>query len=190
MYETVSLNWYSDLYIHIQISTDARLRIHNIVSKAGLCYGSELRILNVNEQKQLEAAQMRFIKPLLGLTRRDKQRNVDVRDKVHQDNIADEIRNYQQNWLHRVNRVGSNRLTKQALPYQPHAKDDIYRPRRWIEQDYLKAIELNVTGSRDLNLPHSCCCCCCCCWWWWCDNHIRGLEFSVVTSCDALLVFL
>jgi len=36
---------------------------------------------------------MRFLKSLLDLTRRDKQRNVDVRGKLIQDNIADEIRN-------------------------------------------------------------------------------------------------
>jgi len=49
---------------------------------------------------------MRFLEQLLGLTRRDKQRNVDVKSKLNQDNIADEIRNYQQFWLQRVNRVG------------------------------------------------------------------------------------
>jgi hypothetical protein len=37
---------------------------------------------------------MRFLKPRLGLTRRDKQINVDVRRKLNEDNIADEIRNY------------------------------------------------------------------------------------------------
>jgi hypothetical protein len=37
------------------MSTDARLRIHNIISKAEAGYGSELRVLNIKEQKQLEA---------------------------------------------------------------------------------------------------------------------------------------
>jgi hypothetical protein len=54
MYEIVSLNWYSALYIRIQMSTDARLRIHNIISKAEPRYGSELRALNIKEHKQLE----------------------------------------------------------------------------------------------------------------------------------------
>jgi hypothetical protein len=59
---------------------------------------------------------MCFLKPLLSLTRWDKQRNVDVRSIVNQDNIANEIRNYQQNWLQHVNRVGKNRLPKITLP--------------------------------------------------------------------------
>jgi hypothetical protein len=45
---------------------------------------------------------------ILGLTRRDKQRNVDIRNKLNQENIVDEIRNYQQNWLHHVNIMENN----------------------------------------------------------------------------------
>jgi hypothetical protein len=68
---------------------------------------------------------MRFLKPLLSLTRWGKQRNVDVRSILNQDNIADEIRNYKQNWLQPVNRMGKNRLPKITLLYQPHGKGDI-----------------------------------------------------------------
>jgi len=99
---------------------------------------------------------MRFLKPLLGLARRDKERNVDVMSKLNQENVAYEIRNYQQYWLEHVNRVGRNRLPKIALLYQLHGKGSICRPRRkWREQDYLKAIELSITARRALNLPRS-----------------------------------
>jgi len=88
---------------------------------------------------------MRFLKPLLSLKRWDKQRNVDVRSILNQDNIADEIRNYQQNWLQHVKRMGKNCLPKITLLYQPHGKGDICLLRRkWREQDYLKAIELTL----------------------------------------------
>jgi hypothetical protein len=46
---------------------------------------------------------MRFLRPRLGFTRRDKQRNADIGNKLNQDNIVDEIRNYQQNWLQYLN---------------------------------------------------------------------------------------
>jgi hypothetical protein len=57
-----------------KMSRDTKLRIHNTISKDTLRYGSKLRIMNIKTQKQLEAAQMCFLKPLLGLTRRHKQR--------------------------------------------------------------------------------------------------------------------
>jgi len=83
------------------------------------------------------------MRPPLGLTRWDKQRNVDITSKLNQDNIVDDITNYQQNWLKHVNRIENNRLPRLALQYQPHGKRVIDRPRRRRrEQDRLKADEL------------------------------------------------
>jgi hypothetical protein len=73
---------------------------------------------------------MRLRKPFLGLTRRDKQRNVDIKNKLNQKSIVDEIRSYQQNWFQHVNRMEINRLSKVGLQYQPHGKRDIGRPRK------------------------------------------------------------
>jgi hypothetical protein len=42
---------------------------YNITPKASLCYGSENWITNKTDALKLEAAQMRFLRPLLGLTR-------------------------------------------------------------------------------------------------------------------------
>jgi hypothetical protein len=96
------------------------------------------------EWKQLEA-QMRFLRTLPGNTRRNKQRNVDIKKKLNQENRGDEIRNYQQNWLQRINRMENNRLRKLALRYEPQGKRDIDQPRRrWKEQDCLKANELRT----------------------------------------------
>lgn len=93
------------------------------------------------EWKQLEA-QMRFLRTLPGITRRNKQRNVDIKKKLNQENRGDEIRNYQQNWLQRINRMENSRLRKR---YEPQGKRDIDQPRRrWKEQNCLKANELRT----------------------------------------------
>jgi hypothetical protein len=47
---------------------DTKLRLHNITCKASLCYGSESWTINKRDAQKLEAAQMRFLRPLLGLT--------------------------------------------------------------------------------------------------------------------------
>jgi hypothetical protein len=96
---------------------------------------------------------MRFLRPLPGVTRRDKQRNVDVRNRLNQDIVTDEIKKYQQHWLPQVNRMESNCLRNLALQYQLHGKKDIgRRRRRWREQDYRKANELHRTRRTALNL--------------------------------------
>jgi hypothetical protein len=47
--------------------------------------------MNRKEQKQLQAEQMRFPRPLLDLTTLDKPRNFDIRNKLKQGNTVDEI---------------------------------------------------------------------------------------------------
>jgi hypothetical protein len=49
--------------------TDTKLQLHNITSKASLCHGSENWIINTRDAQNLEAAQMRFLRPPLGLTK-------------------------------------------------------------------------------------------------------------------------
>jgi len=83
--------------------------------------------MNVKDQKQREAGKMRVLRPLLDLARRHKQRNADIRIKLNQDNIIDEIRNYQQNWPRHTKRMENKYLSEIALQYQPHGKKR-YRP--------------------------------------------------------------
>jgi hypothetical protein len=82
------------------------------------------------KQEQPEAAQIRLQRTFIGFTRWGNQRNVDIRNKLSQDNIVDEIRNFLQNWIQYVNRMENDRLPTLAIQYKPHGKRDIFRPRR------------------------------------------------------------
>ena len=58
------------------------LRIHNITAKAALTFGSEVWVLKKREERRLEAAQMNFLRHLLGITKLDKEKNQCVRENV------------------------------------------------------------------------------------------------------------
>jgi hypothetical protein len=81
-----------------RMTIDTKLRIHNITSKAALCYGSEAWIINKRDAQKLEAAQMR-LRPLLDLTRLGRQRNSDIGNRLKVDNILEDIISYQKNWI-------------------------------------------------------------------------------------------
>jgi len=99
---------------------------------------------------------MRVLRSLLGLARRHKQGNVDIRIKLNQDNILHEIRFYQQNWPRHVNKMENKHLSEVALQYQSHGKRDIGCPRmKWSEQDNLKANVLRRTGPTAIKLQSS-----------------------------------
>ena len=52
-----------------------KLRIHNITAKAALKYGSEAWGLKKREKQRLEAAQMKFLRRLFGITKLGKEKN-------------------------------------------------------------------------------------------------------------------
>jgi hypothetical protein len=77
-----------------QITTETKLRIHNITSKAAL-----FCIINKRDAQKLEAAQMRFLRPLVGLTRLYPQRNPDIRNRLNVINLTEDIKLYQKSLL-------------------------------------------------------------------------------------------
>ena len=52
-----------------------------------------------------------------------------------QQNKVNEIKQYKEKWLQRVQRMDENRIPKQALQYKPKGQRNIGRPRkRWRDQ--------------------------------------------------------
>ena len=58
-----------------QMSKETKLIIHNITAKAALKLGSEVWVLKKREEQRLEAAQRKFLRHLLGITKLDKEKN-------------------------------------------------------------------------------------------------------------------
>jgi len=64
-----------------QMNKETKLRIHNFTAKAGLKFGSETWELKKREEKRLKAAQMKFLRHLLGITKLDKEKSQCIREK-------------------------------------------------------------------------------------------------------------
>jgi hypothetical protein len=75
---------------------------------------------------------MRFLRPLIGVTRRDRISNEEIRNRLKTTNIVNDIQSYQLNWKQHVDRMGENRFPKRLLNYKPTGTRDIGRPiSRW-----------------------------------------------------------
>jgi hypothetical protein len=57
------------------MTKETKLRIHNITAKAALKFGSEAWALKERDEQRLEAAQMKFLRHLLGITKTGKEIN-------------------------------------------------------------------------------------------------------------------
>ena len=92
------------------MNKETKLRFHNITAKAASKFGSEVWVLKRREEQRLEAAQMKFLRHLLGITELDKEKNQCIRQKTGEQNIVQEIKQYQEKWLQHVQRMDTNRL--------------------------------------------------------------------------------
>jgi len=98
-------------------------------------FGSEAWVLTKREEQRLEAAQMKFLRHLLGITKLDKENNQCISEKTGAQNIVKEIKQYQKKWLQHVQRMDRNRLPRQALKYRPEGRRNIGRPKKiWRDQ--------------------------------------------------------
>ena len=64
-----------------KIKKETKLRSHNITAKTALKFGIEAWVLKKREEQRLEAAQMKFLRHLLGITKLDKEKNQCTRQK-------------------------------------------------------------------------------------------------------------
>ena len=102
-------------HIGKQINKETKLRFHNITAKAALKFGVETRVLKKRDDEGLEAAQMKFLKHLLGVTKLDKEKNQCIRQKNRIKEYSKVIKHYQNKCLQLVQRMDTNRLPNQAL---------------------------------------------------------------------------
>jgi hypothetical protein len=112
------------------MTKETKLRIHNITAKAALKFGNEAWVLKKLDEQRPEAAQMKFLRHLLGITKLDRERNQSVKETLGVQNIVLEIKQNQREWLQHVERMGTDRVHKQALKYRPKGKRSIGRPRK------------------------------------------------------------
>ena len=100
---------------------------------------SEAWVLKKRQEQRLEAAKIKFLRHLLGITKLDKEKNQCIRQKTGAQDVVKEIKQYQEKWLQHVQRIDTNRLPKQALQYKPKGRKDIGQPRRsWRDQLHLE----------------------------------------------------
>jgi len=113
-----------------QMNKETKLRIRNITAKATLKFGNEAWVLKKREEQHLEAAQMKFLRHLLGITKLDQEKDQCIGEKMGAQNIVKEIKQYQEKWLQRVQRMDTNGIPKQALQYQPKGQRNVGQPKK------------------------------------------------------------
>ena len=96
-----------------QLST--QIKFYKVMAVPVLMYGSENWSLNPSDTRKIEAAEMRFLRPMAGYTLLDIKRSSDIRDQLGIFNINDRLSQYKINWREHIQRMDDKRLPKKKI---------------------------------------------------------------------------
>ena len=90
---------------------------------------------SVDEQRRIEAAEMKLLRRLAGYSLYDHTTNDYIRRELQITGIIDKIDEYRQNRFQHLQRMTQNRIPLKSYYYRPQGRRTIGRPKkRWREQ--------------------------------------------------------
>ena len=116
-----------------------KAKVYRLVVRPVLTNGAECWALNKRDEKRLEVTEMNMLRRMLGVTRRDRLRNEEVRERTGmQENIVKVVERSKMRWYGHVVRKGERDVVRRAMDCPVMGKRNRGRqPRRW--KDWVKA---------------------------------------------------
>ena len=116
------------------IPKECKLIIYGTILKPILTYGSEMWALTSKTESKLQAAEMRVLRLIKGVTRRDKIQNTAIRREFNMVPLIEDIERGRLRWYGHVMRMEEGAKQRKYLEWRPAGKRPVGRPRkRWTE---------------------------------------------------------
>ena len=124
------------------VSTAARLAVHNAVLVPTLLYGSETWVLQTKNERKMNAVEMRFVRSICGVSLADRIDNEEVhRIAGTSDDITLRLKKNVPSWLGHVERMSDERMAKNIYNGKVNGKRDRGRPQLTFENTVSKILE-------------------------------------------------
>ena len=118
-----------------ELSKEAKLSIFKSVYIPVLTYGHESWILTEKVRSRVQAAEMRFLRAVKGVSLLDRMYSTDIRESLEVEPLLLKIERSQLRWYGHVLRMPPERPAKKFLFAKPTSTRPRGRPRtRWINQ--------------------------------------------------------
>ena len=118
----------------VNIPRECKVTIYYTILKPILLYGSEVWLLTTRTESNLQAAEMRVLRTIKGVTRKDRIRNTNIRAELHVPLLLEEIERTRLRLCGHVMRMEEDKMPKRYLMWKPEGKRPAGRPRkRWID---------------------------------------------------------
>ena len=110
-------------------------KVHKAVVRPAMAYGLEAAPLKKSEEKKMDVAEMRMLRWMVGVTRRDRVRNDYIRGTVKVTEISKKIQESRLRWYGYLRRrVGEEHVGREVMDMEVQGNRRIGRPKqRWID---------------------------------------------------------
>ncbi|KAF7656129.1 hypothetical protein LDENG_00046000, partial [Lucifuga dentata] len=136
---------YWTVVVKRELSQKARLTIYQSIYVPILTYGHELWVMTKRTRSRIQAAEMRFLCRVSGITLRDRVRSSDIREGLGVELLLLRIERSQLRWFRHLIRTPPARLLREVFQARPTGKRPRGRPRtRW--RDYISQLTWERLG--------------------------------------------
>lgn len=117
-----------------EVSKKTKLTVYNTIYKPILTFGCESWTLTKQQESKIQASEMKYLRGIMGITKRDRIRNEEIRKELEVDPVKKTIERQQLRWFGHLSRMENNRQTKIIWQTKTNIKRQRGRPRRrWDE---------------------------------------------------------
>ena len=135
-----------------RLCTKAKLSIITSVYDPVLTYGHECWIMNEKVRSRVQAAELRFLRRISGLTLLDKVKSADIRESLNIESLLLRQERLQLRWYGHVTRMSQERTAKKLLYSSPIGRRSRGLPKaRW--RDHIENLSWFRLGTPPEHLP-------------------------------------
>jgi hypothetical protein len=117
------------------INNKCKIYIYKVYFQKFCYYGAESWTCTKREEGKIQAMEMKFLRGILGKTRRDNIRYNDIREQRKVDDIKHDMERNRLKWYGHVMRMADERMPKKMLEMKLRGRRQRGRPRtRWMDQ--------------------------------------------------------
>jgi hypothetical protein len=111
------------------INNKSKIVIYKVYFKKILLHAAESWTCTKREESKIQAMEMKFLREIMGKTRRDRIRNDDIREQLKVDDIKTDIEKNRLRWYGHVMRIADERIPKKTLEMKLRRRRPRGRPR-------------------------------------------------------------
>ena len=112
-----------------EVDTKTKLQVYNSIYQPTLLYGAESWPITRKIESQIVATEMRYLRKITNKTRKDRERNTNIREQLNIKPITQIIENKQLKWYGHIKRMEKQRIPRKVKETRMEEKRRRGRPR-------------------------------------------------------------